>query len=186
MDDLKFKSLLNSTKNNEFYSSLERRIERLEKNLSIADEISILKTDQEEAKQYEIDRRLDTLDNRLKRIEKNVTNMLIDLEDKIEQQSSQIYLVKQIPIINSEIEDLKCAFYSDERITELEKELNAKILKMFETIEDMSRNVNYKEKEIERLKREIEELKSENEKLFEERDQQTQKIKELISQMEEI
>ena len=60
------------------------------------------------------------------------------------------------------------------------------MLKMFETIEDLTRTVTQKEKEIERLKREVSELRSENEKFSGERDMQSGKIKELVNQMEEI
>jgi uncharacterized coiled-coil DUF342 family protein len=60
------------------------------------------------------------------------------------------------------------------------------MLKMFEMIEELTRNVSYKEKEIDRLKREISDLRTENEKYVGERDQQSLRIKELINQMEEI
>ena len=115
-----------------------------------------------------------------------MSNVIIELDEKLEEHEAQLSQIKQIPNIKSELEDLKCSFYTDERIAALEKEINMKMLKMFETIEDLSRNVGYKEKEIERLKREIEDLRGENEKYIGEREQQTQKIKELINQMEEI
>lgn len=183
MDDYKEK---NRVRNNDLYSGLERRVERVEKTLNIFDEISLIRREQEESRQYDIDRRIDGIDNRLRRIEQNISSIVIDLDEKIEQHENQISSLKQIPVIKSELDDLKCSFYADERIAALEKEINLKMFKMFETVDELSRNVTYKEKEIERLKREIEELRNDNEKHIGEREQQSQKINELLSQMEII
>lgn len=186
MDELKPKSSKKTPQTSDSFLALERRLEKIEIALNIADELNLVKKQQEESKQYETDRRLDAIDNRLKRIEKNISDIIIDLEDKFEQQESQILVTKQIPAIKSELQDLKCSFYTDERIAALEKDMNLKIRKMFEAIEDLSRTVAYKEKEIDRLKKEIQDLRSENEKYIGEREQQSLKIKELINQMEEI
>jgi chromosome segregation ATPase len=186
MDELKPKSSKKTPQTSDSFLALERRLEKIEIALNIADELNLVKKQQEESKQYETDRRLDAIDNRLKRIEKNISDIIIDLEDKFEQQESQILVTKQIPAIKSELQDLKCSFYTDERIAALEKDMNLKIQKMFEAIEDLSRTVAYKEKEIDRLKKEIQDLRSENEKYIGEREQQSLKIKELINQMEEI
>lgn len=186
MEDYRPKTTRNQTKSNDPYSVLERRMEKIEKSISISDEVILIKKEQDENKQYEIDRRLDSLDNRLKRVEMTLGHFIIDLDDKIESHESQISLIKQIPAIKGELDDLKCSFYTDERIAALEKELNIKMLKMFEMIEELTRNVSYKEKEIDRLKREISDLRTENEKYVGERDQQSLRIKELINQMEEI
>lgn len=186
MEDYRPKTTRNQTKSSDPYSVLERRMEKIEKSMSISDEVILIKKEQDENKQYEIDRRLDSLDNRLKRVEMTLGHFIIDLDDKIESHESQISLIKQIPVIKGELDDLKCSFYTDERIAALEKDLNIKMLKMFEMIEELTRNVSYKEKEIDRLKREISDLRSENEKYVGERDQQSLRIKELINQMEEI
>lgn len=183
MEEYRLKS---SKKLSENYSHLERRVEKVEKFMNIADEVHLLKKDHEESSQFEVDRRLDALDNRLRRIEQAISIYVIDLDEKLESHESQISQLKQISTIKSDLEDLKCSFYTDERLASLEKELNMKMLKMFETIEDLSRNLTQKEKEIERLKREISELRTENENFSGERDQQSGRIRELINQVEEI
>ena len=186
MEEYRAKTMRNQSSAGDAYGGLERRIERVERSLNICDEISLVKKDQEETRQFDIDRRLDAIDNRLRRIEQIISNIIIDLDEKIEQHDNQISSLKQIPVIKSELEDLKCAFYADERIAALEKEINLKMFKMFETVDELSRSVGYKEKEIERLKREIEDLRNENEKYIGEREQQNQKINDLINQMEMI
>jgi chromosome segregation ATPase len=175
-----------SLKHSENFSGIERRVEKIEKFMNIFDEITLLKKDQEESKQFEVDRRLDALDNRLRRIEQAISNFVLDLNDKLESHDNQIGLLRQIPILKSDLEDLKCSFYTDERLAALEKELNMKMLKMFETIEDLTRSVTQKEKEIERLKREVAELRNENEKFCSEREVNSGRVKELVNQMEEI
>lgn len=175
-----------SKKLSETYSHLERRVEKVEKFMNILDEVHLLKKDHEEFTQFEVDRRLDALDSRLRRIEQSISVYILDLDEKLESHELQISQLKQIPSIKSDLEDLKCSFYTDERLAGLEKELNMKMLKMFETIEDLSRNLTQKEKEIERLKREISELRTENENFLGERDQQSGRIRELINQVEEI
>jgi chromosome segregation ATPase len=186
MEDVRSKTSRREKQSADLMAGLERRVEKVEKMMQIGDEESLLKLENEENKQFEVDRRLDSIDNRLRRIEQAISHFVIDLEDKLEQHESQISSIKQIPMLKSELEDLKCSFYTDERIAALEKEISLKMLQMFETIEELSRNASYKEKEIERLKIEIGELRSENEKVMEEREEQAVKIKELINQMEEI
>ena len=183
MDEFRIKTGL---KHSENFSNLERRIEKVEKFMNIFDEVSLIKKDHEENKQFEVDRRLDALDHRMRRMEQAVSHFVLDLNEKLDSHETQIALLRQIPVIKADLEDLKCSFYTDERLAGLEKELNMKMLKMFETIEDLTRTVTQKEKEIERLKREVSELRSENEKFSGERDMQSGKIKELVNQMEEI
>ena len=119
MDEYRAKTMRNDLNSGDVYIELEWRIERVERSLNICDEIGLVKKDQEETKQFDIERRLDAIDNRLRRIEQIISNIIIDLDEKIEQHDNQISTIRQIPVIKSELEDLKCSFYADERIAAL-------------------------------------------------------------------
>ena len=122
MDEYRAKTMRNDMNSGDVYIDLERRIERIERSLNICDEIGLVKKDQEETRQFDIDRRLDAIDNRLRRIEQIISNIIIDLDEEIEQHDTQLFLeFRKIIIINckSELEGLKCSFYADERIAAL-------------------------------------------------------------------